>query len=147
MERTKQVVVFKLGDVQYGFPIERVNEIIRYMAPTKIPNTPGYIEGIISLRKKVHAIISLRHFFGMDREEADENTKIMIANGGNVGFIVDTVSMIVSPKAEEIDAAADLPDYIDRNYVLYILKIDEEIIVVLNTARILEISRAVKAAV
>lgn len=134
MEGTKQVVVLTLGDLQYGFPIERVNEIIRYVAPVKIPNTPGHMEGIISLRGKVHAIINLRSFFGLDRKEADENTKIIIANGSNVGFIVDDVSMIVSPKEEEVDTAAELPGYIDKNYVLYILKIDGKIIVVLNTA-------------
>lgn len=147
MESSKQVVVLKLGEVQYGFPIELVNEIIRYVAPTKIPNTPDYIEGIISLRGKVYAIINLRSILGIDRKSADENTKIIISSGGNVGFIVDDVNMIVSPKDEEIDAAADLPGYIDKNYVLHILKIGEEIIVVLNTASILDKSRVVKGAV
>ena len=58
MQATKQIVVFKLGNVQYGFPIEQVKEIIRYIAPTKLPNVPNYIEGISSLRGKVHVIIS-----------------------------------------------------------------------------------------
>jgi len=125
VERTKQVVVLKL----------------------EIPNTPGYIEGIISLRGKVYAIINLRNILGIDKKAADENTKIIIASGSNVGFIVDDVNMIVSPKDEEVDAAAGLPGYIDKNYVLYILKIDGEIIVVLNTASILDISREVKKVV
>lgn len=147
MESAKQVVVLKLGDIQYGFPIGLVKEIIRYVSPTKIPNIAGYIEGIISLRGKVHAIINLRNFLGLDKKEADENTKIIIANGSNVGFIVDDVNMIVSPKDEEVDAAADLPGYIDKNYVLYILKIEGEIIVVLNTASILDISKEIKKVV
>lgn len=147
MENTKQVVVMKLGEVQYGFPIGLVSEIIRYVAPTKIPNTPAYVEGIISLREKVYAIINLRNFLCLDRKEADENTKIIIANGSNVGFIVDEVSMIVSPKDEEVDSAAGLPGYIDQNYVMYILKIEGEIIVVLNTSNILDISREIKKVV
>ncbi|MCR4436558.1 MAG: chemotaxis protein CheW [Clostridiales bacterium] len=36
------MVVFKSGDIQYGFPIEQVNEIIRYIAPIKIPNAPEF---------------------------------------------------------------------------------------------------------
>ncbi len=39
----KQIVVLKLGDVQYGFPIEEVKEIIRYMPPTPMPDTSFYI--------------------------------------------------------------------------------------------------------
>ncbi|MHB8061927.1 MAG: chemotaxis protein CheW [Ruminiclostridium sp.] len=147
MESTKQVIVLKLGNVQYGFPIELVNEIIRYVAPIKIPNAPDYIQGIISLRGKVHAIINLRYLLGIEKKEADENTKIIIANGSNVGFIVDDVNMIVSPKDEEVDAATDLPGYINKNYVLYILKIDGEIIVVLNMVSILDTSREVKKVV
>lgn len=50
MESTKQIVVLKLGDVQYGFPIVEVKEIIKYMPPTPMPNTSCYIEGVISLR-------------------------------------------------------------------------------------------------
>lgn len=144
MDNTRQVVVLKLGDVQYGFPIELVSEIIRYVAPTKIPKAPAYIEGIISLRGKVHAIINLRNFLGIGGKEADENTKIIIANGSSVGFIVDDVNMIVSPKDDEVDTAASLPGYIDKNYLLYLLKIDGEIIVVLNTGSILDVSGEVK---
>ena len=144
---TKQVVVLKLGDVQYGFPIELVNEIIRYAAPAKLPNASGHMEGLISLRGKVYAIINLRNCLGIGRKEADENTKIIIANGSNVGFIVDDVNIIVSPKAEEVDNVTDLPGSLDKNHVQYVLKINGEIIVVLNMSSLLNISSVDKEAV
>jgi len=147
MQDTKQVVVLKLGDEQYGFPIEQVNEIIRYIAPTKMPNAPGYLEGIISLRGKVNAVIDLRNCLGMTKKNVDDNTKIIISNDNNVGFIVDEVNMIVTPNEEEVDTAANLPIYKDNNYVLYILKIDGDVIVVLNMLSILGIGNENKKVV
>lgn|GEM_PF-2529252 len=141
MDNSKQVVVFRIGDVQYGFPIEQVNEIIKYMAPNKIPNAPDFFEGVISLRGKVHAIINLYNLLDIPRKEADGNTRIIVANGTNAGFIVDEVNRIVTPQAEEVDTASNLPGYIEKNFVRYILKIDGDIIVVLNMASILDSSK------
>jgi purine-binding chemotaxis protein CheW len=138
MQDAKQVVVFMLENVQYGFAIEQVNEIIRYMVPTKIPATPDYIEGVISLRGHVHAVVDLRNLLGLSTKKADDNTKIIIANNNRMGFIVDEVSMIVTPKKEEIDSAERLPMCNDNDYVLNILKIDGDIVVVLDMTSILD---------
>mgnify|MGYP000973112927 FL=1 len=147
MENAKQVVVLRLGDARYGIPIDQVNEIIRYIAPARIPKAPGYMEGIISLRGKVLAAVNLRTLLGMDKKEADENTKIIIAGGSNMGFIVDDVDMIVTPGDDETDSAAGLPGYIDGSFVTRILKINGEIIIVLNMASMLNMGEKAKAAV
>lgn len=137
MHDSKQVVVFMLENVQYGFAIEQVNEIIRYMAPTKIPATPDYIEGVISLRGHVHVVVDLRSLLGLPGKKADDNTKIIIANNNKVGFIVDEVSMIVTPQKEEIDSIERLPICNDNENVPDILKINEDIVVILDMASIL----------
>ena len=36
----QQLVVFSLGDEEYGLPITQVQEIIRYAAPRTIPSAP-----------------------------------------------------------------------------------------------------------
>lgn len=137
MESSKQVVVFDLDETQYGFPISQVSEIIRYMAPNKIPNSLDYIEGIINLRGKVHVVINLRKILGMDWKKPDGNTKIIVSNSSNLGFIVDEVNMIVTSKEEEITNDVELPIYMDKNYLLDILRIDGEIIMVLNMLNII----------
>ncbi len=138
MNKTRQIVVVNLRGVQYGFPIEQVNEIIRYMLPTQVPNSPPYSEGVISLRGKVHSVIDLGNFLGMEKKQADKNTKIIIANENSVGFIVDDVNMIVIPKDEEIDTNINLPVYFNNNHMSYILKIDGNIIFVLNMSSIMK---------
>lgn len=147
MQNTRQIVVFTLQNVQYGFPIEEVNEIIRYIYPTPIPNAPFYLEGVISLRGRIHSVFDLRSLLGMDKKKIDNNTKIIITNDNTAGFIVDDVKMIVNPKEEEIDTNVNLPIYFDNNYVEYILKIDGNVIFVLNMLNILNAGKEAKKVV
>ena len=44
----KQYVVFTDGNT--GIDILNIQEITRYEAPTRIPNMPSYMQGIINLR-------------------------------------------------------------------------------------------------
>ncbi len=140
MNNTKQIVVINLRNVQYGIPIEQVNEIIKYIHPTQVPNSLPYSEGVISLRGKIHSVIDLGSFLGMEKKQPDKNTKVIIANESSVGFIVDDVARIVIPKEEEIDTNINLPIYFNNDHLSYILKIDGNIIFVLDMSSILKIN-------
>ena len=140
MNISKQIVVVTLGDVQYGFPIEQVNEIIRYIPPTQVPSSPIYYEGVINVRGKVHSVIDLRSFLGLEKKQPDKETKIIIANENRVGFIVDEVDMIIKPKEEEIDTNINLPVCFNNNHMTYMLKTNSNILYVLNMSSILNIN-------
>lgn len=139
MNNSRQIVVVSLRNIQYGFPIEQINEIINYIPPTQLPNSPSYSEGAISLRGKVHSVIDLGNFLGMEKKLADKNTKIIIASENSVGFIVDDVNMIIKPKEEEIDTNINLPVFFNNNYMSYVLKMEGSIVFVLNMLSILSI--------
>lgn len=52
-ENLIQLVTFRLGDEEFGVKILVVNEIIRLVQITQVPNAPEFIEGVINLRGKV----------------------------------------------------------------------------------------------
>jgi purine-binding chemotaxis protein CheW len=54
-----QLVTFGIGEEEFGIDILKVQEIIRTMAITKVPNSPPYVEGVINLRGKVIPVIDL----------------------------------------------------------------------------------------
>lgn len=102
-----QVVVFKLGQAEYGGDITRVQEIIRLPDVTALPNTADYILGIINLRGSIIPIIDLKKKFGFaSAEKSDETRVIVVEIGSNkVGLIVDEVSEVVSFPVEEVVSA------------------------------------------
>ena len=55
-----QLVVFTLGQEEYGVMIQYVKEIIRKPEITQLPNAPDFIMGVINLRGEIIPILSYR---------------------------------------------------------------------------------------
>jgi len=103
----QQMVVFKVGDVDFGVSVERVQEIMRITQSTKIPDVPDYIEGIINLRGNIITVISLRKRFGLETVEYDDESRIIVLEAKDqiVGVIVDQVSEVLKIAMEAIEPA------------------------------------------
>ena len=96
-----QLVVFTLnaGDMtcEYGVPITQVQEIIRLTTPTRLPQVPAFVEGIINLRGDIIPIIDLKKRFNMPTDEYTDETRIIVVDieGKTVGIIVDQVAEVL----------------------------------------------------
>ncbi|MDE7065252.1 MAG: chemotaxis protein CheW, partial [Desulfovibrionaceae bacterium] len=73
-----QLVTFKIGEEEFGVDILKVQEIIRMMPITKVPNAPDFVEGVINLRGKVIPVIDMRRRFGMSATTHDSQTRIKV---------------------------------------------------------------------
>ncbi len=129
-----QLVIFDLGDEEYGVDIMQVKEIVNYKEPIKVPNTPSFIEGIINLRSEIIPIINLKKRFNITGETIGEQTRIIVMNidSKKVGFIVDNASEVISIATENIEPAPDIVVGVDRKYIIGIAKSDERIIIILE---------------
>jgi len=56
----KQLVGFTIGEELFGLDILAVQEIIRDLAITPIPDAPDFLEGVINLRGSIIPVIDLR---------------------------------------------------------------------------------------
>jgi len=51
--REGKYLTFSLADEEYGIGILKIREIIGMMPITSVPQTPGFVKGVINLRGKV----------------------------------------------------------------------------------------------
>jgi len=58
-----QLIVFRLGDEEYGIRIERVKEVTITPDVVRMPKTPAFIKGIANLRGDIIAIVDLEERF------------------------------------------------------------------------------------
>src|SRR6185369_9264828 len=90
------MVGFAVGNEEFCVDILKVQEIIRMVAITAMPNAPDYVEGVINLRGKVIPVIDFRKRFHIfDGGEADGQSKrIVVVSIGDatIGLVVDKVS-------------------------------------------------------
>ncbi len=92
-----QVVAFHVGEEEYAFDVELVKEVIRYPKLFKIPQTSDYIDGVISLRDRLVAIINLDKLLGMHLRDTNSERRVIIVDNGSstFGIVVDRISNIM----------------------------------------------------
>lgn len=133
----KKYVVFRLGSEEFGVAIEHVKEIIQFREVTRMPHVEHYVEGITNLRGDVVPVISLRQRFGLECQESQEKTRIVVMDldYSVVGFIVDAV---VEVRSFDVKQVAPPPSSLaSLNTVLFegIGKVENRLILLLDARR------------
>ena len=136
---TKQYVVFRLEDEEYGIDILRVKEIKEMMNITRGPKAAYFVRGVINLRGEVIPVIDLRKRFNLVEGQENENTRIIIVSVDDiiVGLIVDSSSEVVEISSEAIEEAPDGVGTVDQGYISGIGKVGERLIILLDIVKII----------
>jgi purine-binding chemotaxis protein CheW len=101
---TGQYVLFRLGEEEYGLPIDKVSSIIRFEAVTPVPRAPAAVDGVINLRGRVIPVVNLKRRLMDLTFEPTGLSRIVVAEGegGQVGLVVDEASEVASIPDSEI---------------------------------------------
>lgn len=140
-EMDNKYVIFKLDKEYYGLPIGQVIGIEKMQKPTRIPNGPKHVKGVINLRGEVLALIDLRQKLNLDTKEVDSNSRIIVVVDDEIvaGLIVDTSSEVMEIPAEDIDNPPTATnDLYSLSYVSGIGKVGDRLIILLDLSKILE---------
>lgn len=138
-----QLVVFTLKGTntvcEYGVPITKVQEIIPMTAPTRLPQAPNFVEGIINLRGRIIPIIDLKKRFEMGSSEITNETRSVVVEveGHTVGIIVDEVSEVLRLPVDNIEPAPTIIGGIAAEYLTGVGKVDDRLLILLDMDKIL----------
>jgi len=137
---TNQYVVFKIEDENFALGIEKVKEIIKPVEIAKVPNVPDFIEGMINMRGKIHAVVNVRSKFKMPKKEFDEGTKIILVNMNSMlaGIVVDGVSEIIKAEDDQIEQAPELISKANPEYIKGVIKKEDKMFIILDMDRIID---------
>ncbi|EGW37777.1 chemotaxis protein CheW [Desulfosporosinus sp. OT] len=130
-----ELVVFKLGEEEYGIEIGFAQEIIRIPKRiTKMPDMPSYIEGVTDLRGRVIPIIDLKIKFGFEQTERSVDSRLLILDLENslLGIIVDDVSEVIKIEEQAIERLSGEISGLNSNRIQGIARINERLILLLN---------------
>jgi purine-binding chemotaxis protein CheW len=110
-DEEEQLVVFRLGQEEFGVPIDSVQEIVRVPELlTHVPKAPAFVEGVINLRGSVLPVVDLRRRLGLDAADRSDRQRIMVFLIERVctGFIVDSVAEVLKVERRAIEPAPRL---------------------------------------
>lgn len=135
---TQDVVVFQLADQRYGLRVQEVIELLLMVNITHLPDLPQGMLGLINYRGEVMPLIDLRQVFEMSAVKIQLNTLILVTRcpAGALALLVDRVEgvQLLGDNAKDVShGASEHMAYID-----WIAQIDEELLMMLNLARLFE---------
>jgi purine-binding chemotaxis protein CheW len=113
--QTLDLLVFSLGDEQYGVEVANVREIYPLEQLTPVPRTPNFVAGVFSARGRILSVINLHAFLGLPSSppsvaEGGQAKIIIVANTAptsetvhmEVGLLVDQVANVITIFKEEL---------------------------------------------
>jgi purine-binding chemotaxis protein CheW len=135
-----QLVTFKLENEEFGVDILKVQEIMRTVEITRIPNAPEFVEGVINLRGKIIPIVDLRKRLGFRSKEWDPRTRIIVVelDGLTIGFVVDSVSEVLRIPRDTIEPPPSIVSGIESDYIEGVGKTGERLLLLLELGNVLK---------
>ncbi|RYU76127.1 chemotaxis protein CheW [Hymenobacter persicinus] len=138
-----QLIVFRLGEEEYGIRIEQVKEVTVTPEVARMPKTPAFVKGIANLRGDIIAIIDLEERFKL-RSASEPVTGVTYtlaveAKDYTIGIVVREVPQPLSIPISIIEKAPEFIQDINIHdkYIEGIAKVDERIIIVLDMLKLL----------
>lgn len=146
----QKLLTFSLGTEGYGVSILKIKEIIGMMDITTVPRTPEFIKGVINLRGKIIPVMDLRTKFGMEQQEYDERTCIIVAEVSVkgvqklLGVVVDMVSEVVTISEDQIEPPPEYGTTVEHNAILGIGKIKDRVVIILDIDEVFVCDEVIK---
>ena len=128
---TKQYIVVKIGNEQYGLDISYIDNIVRMQTITRVPKAQPYFKGIINLRGEVVPVMSIRLKMQLEDDKFTDASRIIILKieeQGTIGIIVDEVKEVVELAMDDIDRPAQKSKFDKNSFICGVGKHGNELI-------------------
>jgi purine-binding chemotaxis protein CheW len=143
-----EYVTVTVGDQLFGLPIAQVQDVFVPGRLTPVPTAPEEFAGVLNLRGRIVTAIDMRVRLGMPRRD-DRSAAMAIgieSDGESYGLLVDTIGEVLKlAAADRQPVPANLDGRLSR-VSAGIHRLEDELLVVLDVQRLLDIQPAVKAA-
>ena len=118
------------GSQSFCMDLDRVREIRRWEPITMLPHSPRYVLGVVNLRGAVVPIVDLAHKLGFEEILPNSRSVIIISSYEKqiIGFLVDSVSEILTIVTSEIKETPGLGSASEYPYIQGVISIGDEMV-------------------
>ncbi|KXX67516.1 chemotaxis protein CheW [Flammeovirga sp. SJP92] len=140
-EKKSNIIVFRLGEEEYGLRIDQIKEVVITPRITKIPLTPSYVRGVANIRGNILAIIDLEDKFSLNNtiNETSGYTLVVESHEFNMAILVKDVPNTLSVADADIDytPAVVTEMHGEQDYINGIIKIEDRLIILIDIFKII----------
>jgi purine-binding chemotaxis protein CheW len=144
MSQNEQLCTFFLDGHFFGVPVQQVQEVIRYQEMTLVPLVPQVIRGLINLRGQIVTAIDLRRRLGMSERPADQlpMNVVVRTDDGALSLLVDEIGDVIEVEEKTFELPPETLNGMEREMIRGVHKLPERLLLVLDTARAVNVADA-----
>lgn len=136
-QQKSQLIVFRLGDEEYGLQIGQIKEVVPTPHITRLPQTPPYVKGVANIRGNIIAVVDLEEKFGLKKESdeaANNYTLVVESDEVKMGVLVRELPNTLNVKQSQIEDSANIiqDGGAEQSYIKGIVKLEDRLIIMLD---------------
>lgn len=137
-EDLREYLSFQVGQEDFAVDINSVVEIKAWTKPTRLPNVPNYLLGIINVRGVILPIFDLKGRFGLGKTEVNQKKVIVFITSKErtLGILVDGVSDIIKVTRADMQPAPNVEGEIKDEFINGLVGANGKMLVLLDTERL-----------
>ncbi len=144
-----QIVVFKLGQEEYGLHIDQIKEVVITPTITRMPQTPPFVKGVANIRGNVIAMLDLEEKFGLERDVQTGSsiknnfTLVIESEDYKMGILVREVPNTLSISSSNVESTVltgDLQN--EQDYITGIVKLEKRLIIMVDIFKVINDSES-----
>lgn len=134
----EKYILFTNRDQNFAIDVSKVERIIEFKSPKKIPESLKYLLGVIKYEQSILPVIDLNLRLYDKETENTKDTKIIVVawKDRQMGFLVDNI-VGINNFVEEYYERSNIHTNVSKEYIDGFIKLEEDIIIVLDIAGVL----------
>jgi purine-binding chemotaxis protein CheW len=138
----QQVCTFFLDGLFFGVEVQRVQEVLRAQAMTRVPLAPPVVNGLINLRGQIVTAIDLRRRLELRERPADRAPMNVVVrtDEGAVSLLVDDIGDVIKVQTDTFEPPPETLTGITRHLIRGIHKLDGQLLLVLDVDRTVDLA-------
>lgn len=145
-------LTFFIGSEEYALPLGRVHEIVPQEGITRVPATPPFILGLLSLHGAAVPVIDLSRKFGAMPAGASDHRSILVVQtrlkekNALVGVVIDRLGRVLRLAPEQIRDPPALDSLIAVEFLTGVFEGDGRFVLCIDVDRVLGADESVQVA-
>jgi len=136
-QQKSQLIVFRLGDEEYGLQIGQIKEVVPTPHITRLPQTPPYVKGVANIRGNIIAVVDLEEKFDLKQDandDANNYTLVVESDEVKMGILVRELPNTLNVKQSQIEDSSNIiqDEGADQSYIKGIVKLEDRLIIMLD---------------
>ena len=136
-----QLVGFYVDGQEFTVPMRFVQEVVRFLKPTKLPAAPSFIAGIVNLRGRITPLVRLREILGSDSDAGEDGFIVVCrCRGLQLGLMIRSLKTMYRIPQEDIEWGVEAQLGSNVEYVAGLMKSREhgKLVGIISVDRIVE---------